>query len=105
MPEERSLPSSDIHNNINVNFNTVDNDDDLNETKVIPIYCDNDNDETKFKEWMMIEINGELLGPMEYPDENTSRTILGNDGRQVELGKITLSGNENDKVCGILWLL
>lgn len=43
-------------------------------------------------DYAMIELNGELIGPIEYPSTNTCRSILGIDG-QVELGKLEIESN------------
>lgn len=51
-------------------------------------------------EFVMIEINGELIAPVEFPSKDSSRTILGgSDGKQVELGKLQL----DDKQVGNAW--
>ncbi|KAG7358517.1 Ctf8-domain containing protein [Nitzschia inconspicua] len=40
-------------------------------------------------EYVMIELNGELIAPVEYPLSDTCRTILGKDDA-IELGKLRL---------------
>jgi hypothetical protein len=41
---------------------------------VIPIHCDEASPPT---EWAMIELNGNLIAPMEFPTEDLSQPILG----------------------------
>jgi hypothetical protein len=42
-------------------------------------------------EWALVELNGELLAPIELPDADSTRRILGQVG-QMELGLVKLQG-------------
>jgi hypothetical protein len=42
-------------------------------------------------EWALVELNGELLAPIELPDADSTRRILGQEG-QMELGLVKLEG-------------
>jgi hypothetical protein len=43
-------------------------------------------------DYAMIELNGELIAPIEYPSANTCQSILGMDGH-IELGKLEIDSN------------
>lgn len=68
-------------------------------SKEIPVLayhqCDegdnNDNDDHVPPEYAMIEINGNLIAPVEFPPGESCRRIFGAD-RRVELGKLHLQG-------------
>jgi hypothetical protein len=40
-------------------------------------------------EWHMLELNGELLAPLQFADENSSISVLDN-AKGVELGQVQL---------------
>jgi hypothetical protein len=70
---------------------------------VIPIHYpsqqEEDNDDAASStssppEWALLELNGELLSPIQLPDENSQR-VLGGEGGAIELGLIQMQ----DEVC------
>jgi hypothetical protein len=63
---------------------------------VIPIHCD----DSPPPEWAMIELNGNLIAPMEFPTEDASQTVLGGEDR-VELGKLVL-GSDKVRTCELV---
>jgi hypothetical protein len=54
-------------------------------------------------QWALIELNGELIGPIEFPTKEKSVEILGHEDR-VELGKLQLAA-ENVSRSGCLVFL
>jgi len=76
-PTIRTTSSSD-HRNRNHKSNSDDDNDDNNRHPVAP-------------EYTMIELNGILLPPIEFPPIDTCQSIFGTD-RRVELGKFYMSG-------------
>lgn len=56
-------------------------------SQVIPIRCD-EMMRTKPPEWTLIEINGQLLPPIELPDTSSSQMILDQENH-VELGQLS----------------
>jgi hypothetical protein len=73
----------------------------LESSKVIPVrayHQPNDSDvdmnDTTPPEYVMIELNGELIPPVEYPSPDICRTILGKDDG-VELGKLHQDNKNN----------
>eukprot|EP00980_Cylindrotheca_fusiformis_P006171 scaffold1319_cov126-Cylindrotheca_fusiformis.AAC.60 len=58
-------------------------------SRMIPISC-----ESEIPEWAMVELNGELLPPVELPAQQESEAILGVSD-QVELGKLSVDRNKN----------
>ena len=48
-------------------------------------------------EYAMIELNGNLIAPVEFPTGDTCRQIFGTD-RRVELGKLYMKGPEKASV-------
>lgn len=70
---------------------------------VIPIHCD---ESSAPPEWAMIELNGNLIAPVEYPTKETSQTVLGGED-QVELGKLDLGpdGVRLGSSIDLLWSL
>jgi hypothetical protein len=88
-------------------------------SKVIPVvaYGMNSNtNETEHEnapsppEFVMIELNGELIAPVEFPSRECSKSVLrGCDGKQVELGKLHLDDNEvrdDNTICNdrLFWI-
>ena len=59
---------------------------------IIPIHCEIDTP----PEWSMIEVNGELIAPVELPTKEESQTILGGEGH-VELGKLQMCNKVRGK--------
>mmetsp|Transcript_26707 Transcript_26707/g.62413 ORF Transcript_26707/g.62413 Transcript_26707/m.62413 type:complete len:155 (-) Transcript_26707:939-1403(-) len=74
-------------------------------SKVIPVLAynngseDNDNDDESHlpPEYAMIELNGNLIAPVELPPGDTCRQIFGTD-RRVELGKLYMQGPEKTPI-------
>ena len=64
---------------------------------VIPIHCE----ASPPPEWAMIELNGNLIAPMEFPTEDVSQPILGGEDR-VELGSLEL-GSDKVRTSGV-WI-
>jgi len=67
-------------------------------SKVIPILAHTDSndigDEVNLPpEYAMIEVNGNLIAPVEFPPGDSCREIFGAD-RRVELGKLYMKGPE-----------
>jgi hypothetical protein len=68
-------------------------------SRVIPIECPKDDDDNPPPEWAMIELNGELIAPTEFPTNETCQTVLCG-GDRVELGRLQLSSDNkvNNKI-------
>jgi hypothetical protein len=62
-------------------------------SRVIPIECPKDDDDNPPPEWAMIELNGELIAPAEFPTHETCQTVLCG-GDRVELGRLQLSSDK-----------
>lgn len=65
---------------------------------VIPILAHTDSDDNGDEvnlppEYAMIEVNGNLIAPVEFPPGDSCREIFGAD-RRVELGKLYMKGPE-----------
>jgi hypothetical protein len=56
----------------------------LQESSEIPILVPQ-----SMPEWHMLELNGELLAPLQFADENSSLSVLDNT-KGVELGQVQL---------------
>jgi hypothetical protein len=62
-------------------------------SRVIPIECPkDDDDDNPPPEWAMIELNGDVIAPTEFPTHETCQSVLCG-GDRVELGRLQLSSD------------
>ena len=53
--------------------------------------------------WAMVELNGELIAPTEFPTDEVTQVILGKNEGLVELGQLQMTGDNVSPGCpGVL---